>query len=483
MAAADGEGGTTRTTSYAPSSTRQRPLAGVERRADGAAPADVLQRTSAEALAASDTAVERADTYNPDPARFCPVQITGFQALHERRSQQLQAARDVAEKLKESQEVLRKLEDERKVAIDLRMRHYVERQQTLSHRVLRLYAALERQHLLRCNGGVEPPLAESEQKYIQKLNEVAAEMQRPGGGMARLYALALAPPASPSTLARRLALRPLADRGLHRQPGPQALCVTLHPHPRPRPFLPPSPSPTPPPTPPPTPSPIATTRYEHSKQLRSEAHAARTSTTATHLGRHLDNLEYWLAQQQQGIKMPIDVSQRDLKDIKVAIGKRLHTPSSPTATRHGRPQCAGRLRSAEARDLRRHHRPTQPRQAARGLVRDLAAICSGHVRSRRDLVAGRCAPTAIGQRCQLRAPPEVTAGPVSRIVCAFSAGGMVVDVETGEGPETVCTVSSMRHHQVRCVWWWTGRRGVEVSRPITRWAEPKQRLMWHGTTL
>ena len=60
----------------------------------------------------------------------------------------------MAAKLKESQEAIRKVEDERKVAVDLRLRHCVERQQTLAHRVLRLYAALERQHLLRCHGGV-----------------------------------------------------------------------------------------------------------------------------------------------------------------------------------------------------------------------------------------------------------------------------------------------------------------------------------------
>ena len=75
---------------------------------------DVLQRARAESIAAADTGLwERADAHNPNPARFVPVQITGFSALHERRTQQLQAARDVGTKLRESQEVLRKLEDER----------------------------------------------------------------------------------------------------------------------------------------------------------------------------------------------------------------------------------------------------------------------------------------------------------------------------------------------------------------------------------
>ena len=149
---------------------------------------DVLQRARAESIAAADTGLwERADAHNPNPARFVPVQITGFSALHERRTQQLQAARDVGTKLRESQEVLRKLEDERKVAIELRLRHYAERQQMLSHRVLRLYAAIERQHVLRCHGGVEPPLAAGEQQWIHKLMELGAEMERPDAGLSRLY--------------------------------------------------------------------------------------------------------------------------------------------------------------------------------------------------------------------------------------------------------------------------------------------------------
>ena len=70
----------------------------------------------------------------------CPVQVTGFKALHSRREAQLQAARDLATKLQASQQEVRTIEDERAVAIDLRFRHYVERQQALAHRVLRLYA-------------------------------------------------------------------------------------------------------------------------------------------------------------------------------------------------------------------------------------------------------------------------------------------------------------------------------------------------------
>ena len=151
--------------------------------------AEELHRKRAASLAASDTGMwERADGHNPDPSRFCPIQVTGFNALHERRNHQLQAARDLAAKLKESQDVIRSVEDERTVAIDLRFRYYVERQQMLAHRVLRLYAAIERQHLLRCHGGVEPPLSQAEYDFIQKLRGLSREMEQPGG-LSRLYQL------------------------------------------------------------------------------------------------------------------------------------------------------------------------------------------------------------------------------------------------------------------------------------------------------
>ena len=78
--------------------------------------------------------------------------------------------------------------DEREVAINMRLRHYTERQLLLSHRVLRLYAALERQHLLRCHNGVEPPLAQPELVWTRKLKELASEMGQPDA--ARLYDLA-----------------------------------------------------------------------------------------------------------------------------------------------------------------------------------------------------------------------------------------------------------------------------------------------------
>lgn len=75
------------------------------------------------------------------------------------------------------------------MATELRLRHYAERQQVLSHRVLRLCAAIERQHLLRCHGGVEPPLGSSELAWIRRLQELVAEMERPDAGLARVYDL------------------------------------------------------------------------------------------------------------------------------------------------------------------------------------------------------------------------------------------------------------------------------------------------------
>ena len=215
--------------------------------------ADVLQRERAQALNAADTGLwERADAQNPNPSRFVPVQVTGFNALQERRAQQQQAARDISKKLHEAQETLRALADERRVAIDLRLRHYHERQQTLSHRVLRLYAALERQHLLRCHGGVEPPLASGELGWISRLRELVHEMERPDGGLTRLYDL--------STQMARDAAAAAASGGAGAPLGLPA-----------------------------------------ASQLQ------------------LAQLEEWLSRQQAAVRTLIEVSQRDLKDVAIAM--------------------------------------------------------------------------------------------------------------------------------------------------------------------
>ena len=146
-------------------------------------PADQMAQARAQSLAASDTGLwERADAHNPNPSRFLPVQITGFNALNERRTQQIQAAKDVYSKLKEAQTELQGLEDQRNVAIQLRLRHYNERQQLLAHRVLRLQCALERQHVLRCHGGAEPPLGQSELSWIQRLKSLSGDMNMPDVG-------------------------------------------------------------------------------------------------------------------------------------------------------------------------------------------------------------------------------------------------------------------------------------------------------------
>ena len=216
-----------------------------------------VRRRRTEQLNAADTGLwERADAQNPNPARFVPVQITGFAKLHERRQQQLQAARDVLTKLSESEAKLQALEDERQVGIALRLRHYAERQQLLAHRVLRLYVALERQHLLRCHGGVEPPLGGTEIAYIRRLQELAAEMSAPD--------------------ANRL--------------------------------------------------------YEVAAQLQSEAAAAERAHGGAGLADghrvRLDQLEGWLAKQQDAVRKLIELSQRDLADIGIALSEAQHANQS-----------------------------------------------------------------------------------------------------------------------------------------------------------
>jgi hypothetical protein len=151
-----------------------------------------LEKKRQEQLQASDTGLwERADAQNPNPARFVPTQLTGFDALHNRRKQQLHAYEDVTRTLNAAQQTLRELEDKRKVAIELRLRHFAERQQLLSHRVLRLYAAIERQHLLRCHGGIEPALAPQEVAWIRRLCELRDEMERKDSGLSLLYDLSM----------------------------------------------------------------------------------------------------------------------------------------------------------------------------------------------------------------------------------------------------------------------------------------------------
>ncbi len=211
-----------------------------------------LQQARAASLAAADTGLwERADASNPDPSRFVPTQLTGFDALRERRVQQLQAAADIAKTLRGAQEQVSKLDTERQVAIDLRLRHYRERQQLLSHRVLRLVGAIEAQRAARAHGGNEPALSLDEQAWLSKLRGVAEQMGRPESGLRRAYELS-------ARLERSLAadVAPAAAHGSGMPP-------------------------------------------------------------ASNL--NLENLDGWLARQQEGLAKLIEIAKDDLKDVTITV--------------------------------------------------------------------------------------------------------------------------------------------------------------------
>ena len=140
----------------------------------------------------SDNAMwERADAQNRDPSRLVPMQVTGFEELHERRRNQLKLANDIAEFNKKALAIIQTVKDERSLQIDLRFRHYVERQQMLAHRVLKLHAAIERQHInrnerYRHDGGLEPPIEIKEENDIRRLYALEHELRRP---ISRLHEL------------------------------------------------------------------------------------------------------------------------------------------------------------------------------------------------------------------------------------------------------------------------------------------------------
>ena len=152
----------------------------------------------------SDNAMwERADTQNRDPSRLVPVQVTGFEELHERRRTQLKMASDIAEFNKKALAIIQTVKDERSLQIDLRFRHYVERQQMLAHRVLRLHAAIERQHInrnerYRHDGGFEPPIeikrrgrppgSRNKPRELQAARPEAAEAPKRAHSQALIYA-------------------------------------------------------------------------------------------------------------------------------------------------------------------------------------------------------------------------------------------------------------------------------------------------------
>ena len=195
----------------------------------------------------SDNAMwERADAQNRDPSRLVPVQVTGFEELHERRRTQLKMASDIAEFNKKALETIQTVHDERSLNIDLRFRHYVERQQMLDHRVLQLHAKIERQHIYRNeryrhDGIPDPPIEFKEDNDMRRLYAIEQELRRP---ISRLHEL--------------------------------------------------------------------------SSLLEQEAGRASQLDGLPPVSRlHLDNLQEWLTRQQEAVRVLIEVSQQDLKDLGV----------------------------------------------------------------------------------------------------------------------------------------------------------------------
>ncbi len=145
-------------------------------------PPELLQRKRAEHLAASDTTLwMRADAANPDPGRFVPVQVTGFQKLHERHRTQQQLAEQISRVLEKSRTEARAIAREREATTLLRFRHYQARQLHLAHRVVRLMAALETHQIARTSAaGGEQPLAPAERGWVRDIERLAAAVRAPG---------------------------------------------------------------------------------------------------------------------------------------------------------------------------------------------------------------------------------------------------------------------------------------------------------------
>ena len=128
---------------------------------------------------------ERADAHNPNPARFVPRQITGFNALHERRIQQIQAARDIASKLRVGDDA-----EEARGRTPARSRARVAPLRGAAPDPVAPRAPSPRHHRAPASAlpfRVEPPLNHAEQQWIGRLNELATEMERPDAGLMRLY--------------------------------------------------------------------------------------------------------------------------------------------------------------------------------------------------------------------------------------------------------------------------------------------------------
>lgn len=95
--------------------------------------------------------------------------------------------------LQKTRDELHSLADDREATFALRLRHYAARQLQLSHRIVKLAAAIEAHRVLRALplGGAhgEPPLGIAEQAWVEELQNLAAAIRQPGQGRARLHEL------------------------------------------------------------------------------------------------------------------------------------------------------------------------------------------------------------------------------------------------------------------------------------------------------
>jgi hypothetical protein len=113
--------------------------------------------------------------------------------LHERHASQQRVAAQVDSLLHKTRDELHALADDREATFALRVRHYTTRQLQLSHRIVRLAAAIESHRVLRAlsHGGAhgEPSLGIAEQAWVDQLQNVATAIRQPGQGRARLHEL------------------------------------------------------------------------------------------------------------------------------------------------------------------------------------------------------------------------------------------------------------------------------------------------------
>ena len=139
--------------------------------------AATLAQKRREHLGYADTALwERADARNPDPARFVPVQVTGFEALQARR-QKVQAMSDaVHAQLGKTRDALKTIADQRDQQMELRLKALRERQGFLKRRLLELMVKLDVPPP-DPRTGADPPLNATERQWASGLTHLAAEVR------------------------------------------------------------------------------------------------------------------------------------------------------------------------------------------------------------------------------------------------------------------------------------------------------------------